>query len=54
MVEQKCDYYAAFDLLRQRSQSANRKLRDVAAEVVVRASGHPLTIPALFEDPDAE
>lgn len=50
MVEQKCDYKTAFDLLRRRSQSANEKLREVAAEVVVRASGHPLSSPAPFED----
>lgn len=50
MVEQKCDARTAFDLLRRRSQSANVKLRDLAAEVVVRASGRPLSAPAPFED----
>ncbi|MEO5663263.1 MAG: GAF and ANTAR domain-containing protein [Nocardioides sp.] len=50
MVQQKCDAQQAFDLLRRRSQSANRKLHDVAAEVVERASGHPLSSPAPFED----
>ena len=32
------DADAAFDMLRQRSQATNRKLRDVAAEVVTEAS----------------
>lgn len=50
MVEQKCDARAAFDLLRQRSQSVNLKLREVAADVVVRASHHPLSTPGPFED----
>ncbi|UUZ59246.1 GAF and ANTAR domain-containing protein [Nocardioides sp. B-3] len=34
MVEQKCDSRTAFNLLRQRSQSAHRKLRDVATDPV--------------------
>lgn len=51
MVEQKCDAHAAFDLLRRRSQSANRKLREVAVDVVVHASGHPVADPAPFESP---
>lgn len=51
MAEQKCDYQTAFDLLRRRSQSANVRLREVAAAVVVRGSGHPLSRPAPFEDP---
>lgn len=54
MVEQKCDAQQAFDLLRRRSQSANRKLHDVAAEVVERASGHPLASPAPFESPTGQ
>lgn len=51
MVEQKCDSQQAFDLLRRRSQSANRKLRHVATELVERASGHPVSRDAApFED----
>lgn len=51
MVEQKCDSQQAFDLLRRRSQSANRKLRHVARELVERASGHPVSgAAAPFED----
>ena len=34
MARQGCDPDEAFELLRQRSQSSNRKLRDVAADVV--------------------
>lgn len=52
MVEQRCDAATAFDLLRRRSQSANRKLRHVAAELVERASGHAIADIAAFEDPD--
>lgn len=49
MHEQGCDSQAAFDLLRQRSQSSNRKLRHVATELVERASGHPLASSSPFE-----
>ena len=51
MVEQRCDAQTAFNLLRMRSQSANRKLRDVAIEVVERASGHPVSSPTPFGHP---
>ena len=36
MARQGCDQDAAFDLLRQLSQRSNRKLRDIASEVVTR------------------
>lgn len=49
MAQQRCDSPAAFDLLRQRSQSSNRKMRDVATELVERASGHPVSGPSPFE-----
>lgn len=49
MAGQRCDGHTAFDLLRQRSQSANRKLRDVATELVERASGHPVSGTPRFE-----
>jgi GAF domain-containing protein len=39
MALHRCDEEAAFDLLRGQSQKANRKLRDVAADVVARARG---------------
>jgi GAF domain-containing protein len=37
MKEYGCDADQAFDILRQRSQKANRKLRDLAAEIVAEA-----------------
>lgn len=52
MFEQRCDATTAFDLLRRRSQSANRKLRHIAAELVEHASGHPVAALAAFEDLD--
>ena len=51
MYTWKLAFLPAFDLLRQRSQSANRKMRDVATELVERASGHPVSGPSPFEDP---
>lgn len=53
MLEQRCDSQTAFDLLRRRSQSANRKLREVATELVERASEHPVTDSSPFEDSPA-
>jgi hypothetical protein len=41
MAECHCDEKAAFALLRQRSQQSNRKLRDVAAEVVGAGTAGP-------------
>ncbi len=51
MVEQRCDARTAFDLLRQRSQGANQKMRHVANDLVERASGHPVAGGAPFQDP---
>lgn len=39
MASARCDADHAFELLVQQSQHENRKLRDVAAEVVAHASG---------------
>ena len=39
MSTHRIDAGAAFDLLRQQSQTSNRKLRDIAADVVDEASG---------------
>jgi len=39
MAEQRCTADEAFALLRAHSQNTNRKLRDVAAEVIARVSG---------------
>lgn len=41
MARQQIDAPAAFDVLRRASQRTNRKLRDIACEVVARASAHP-------------
>lgn len=49
MAQQRCDAETAFHLLREHSQHSNRKLRDVAAELIERCSGHPPVPPAGFE-----
>jgi transcriptional regulator with GAF, ATPase, and Fis domain len=41
MAQQRCTANAAFDLLRQASQHRNRKLRDIAAEIITNISGEP-------------
>jgi GAF domain-containing protein len=41
MAQQRCTAGAAFELLRQASQGRNRKLRDIAAEIVTQVSGEP-------------
>jgi AmiR/NasT family two-component response regulator len=48
MAEERCPADQAFDLLRQRSQHANRKLREVATDVVLRVSGRPPVTPVPF------
>jgi transcriptional regulator with GAF, ATPase, and Fis domain len=41
MAEQRCPAPAAFDLLRRASQNRNRKLRDIAADIITKVSGAP-------------
>jgi GAF domain-containing protein len=41
MAEQRCTADEAFALLRAHSQNTNRKLRDVAADIIERVSGAP-------------
>jgi GAF domain-containing protein len=41
MGQQRCTASVAFDLLRQASQNRNRKLRDVAADIITKVSGEP-------------
>jgi GAF domain-containing protein len=41
MAQQRCTAATAFDLLRQASQNRNRKLRDIAADIITRVSGEP-------------
>ncbi len=49
MAEQRCTAPTAFDLLRRHSQNANRRLREVAEELITRVSGAPPTPPSPFE-----
>jgi GAF domain-containing protein len=58
MAQQRCTAREAFDLLRQASQHRNRKLRDVAADVVTAGTGRPpdppsFEIPGVDADPAA-
>ena len=41
MGQQRCNATTAFDLLRQASQHRNRKLRDIAADIIANVSGQP-------------
>jgi GAF domain-containing protein len=49
MAEQRCDARTAFDLLRRHSQNHNRKLREVAEDLITRVSGQSPTPPPPFE-----
>jgi GAF domain-containing protein len=49
MAEQRCDARTAFDVLRQHSQNHNRKLRDVAEQLITRVSGAPPPPPSPFQ-----
>ncbi len=48
MAQERCTADEAFALLRQHSQHNNRKLREVATDLIVRVSGHPPATPAAF------
>ena len=48
MAQQGCNADAAFDLLRRHSQNTNRKLREVAADVITRLTGTPPAPPHPF------
>jgi GAF domain-containing protein len=50
MAQQRCDHDAAFNILRDSSQHQNRKLREVAAEIVKDVTGQPPS-PPQFNDP---
>src|SRR3954451_20171518 len=50
MAQQHCTAGEAFDVLRSASQNRNRKLRDVAADIVTSTSGQPPQ-PHPFADP---
>lgn len=49
MAQQACDARTAFALLRRRSQSANRKMRLVAIDLIEHATGLPPSGPSPFE-----
>jgi GAF domain-containing protein len=51
MAQQRCTARAAFAVLRGASQNRNRKLRDIATDVVTSIGGPPETPPA-FNEPD--
>lgn len=48
MGQERCSAEEAFDLLRRHSQNTNRKLRDVATEIITRTTGHPPSDPKPF------
>ncbi|MFD2082413.1 GAF domain-containing protein [Actinopolymorpha cephalotaxi] len=49
MGQQRCDANQAFDILRRHSQNNNRRLRDVATDLINRVSGKPPVPPRPFE-----
>jgi GAF domain-containing protein len=49
MAEQRCTADQAFELLRSHSQNNNRKIRDIAADVIERVTGAPPTDGAPFK-----
>jgi GAF domain-containing protein len=51
MAQEKCTADQAFALLRQHSQNNNRKLRDVAVDLITRLTGHPPDVPTEFQRP---
>ncbi|MEU0094834.1 GAF and ANTAR domain-containing protein [Kribbella sp. NPDC006257] len=54
MGQQKCDAKTAFELLRRHSQNNNRKLRDVAADLIARHTGQPPVDSRTFESGHAD
>jgi GAF domain-containing protein len=48
MAQQRCTASVAFDVLRQASQNRNRKMRDIAADIVTAISGAPPQPPSGF------
>jgi GAF domain-containing protein len=49
MAQQRCTAAEAFDVLRQASQHRNRKLRDIAAQIITNVSGGPPQSPNVFD-----
>jgi len=48
MAQQRCTAATAFDLLRRASQNRNRKLHDVAADIITNVTGQPPQPPRPF------
>jgi hypothetical protein len=53
MTQNRCTRDEAFGILRRASQNRNVKLRDVAAAVIQRFTGHPAEPPPPFPTPTA-
>lgn len=53
MAQNRCSRDAAFAILRRASQHRNLKLRDVAATVIERFTGHPAAPPPIFRSATA-
>lgn len=51
MAQNACTSEEAFGILRRESQSRNVKLRDVAALIIERFTGHPAVKPPPFTNP---
>ncbi|MGZ4639734.1 MAG: GAF and ANTAR domain-containing protein [Actinomycetes bacterium] len=51
MDQERCDADRAFHLLRDASQHQNRKLRDIAADIVTAVGGRPPVPPSPFNEP---
>jgi hypothetical protein len=51
MSQNRCTRDAAFGILRRASQNRNVKLRDVAASIIERFTGHPAAAPPPFQPP---
>jgi GAF domain-containing protein len=49
MAQQRCTASDAFDLLRQASQHRNRKLRDIAADIITKVTGEAPQPPPNFK-----
>jgi hypothetical protein len=54
MAQNRCTRDEAFGILRRASQNRNVKLRDVAAAVIHRFTGHPAEPPPPFRTPPAD
>ena len=51
MTQNQCTPETAFGILRRASQNRNVKLRDVAATIIERFTGHPAADPPQFVPP---